>query len=280
MARPFGTRIWELVEERGPLCVGIDPSSALLAAWGLDDSAEGLERFSLTVVEAVGDLGAVVKPQSAFFERFGSKGIAVLETVISEVRGRGALVVMDAKRGDVGSTMAAYADAYLDQGSTLACDAVTVSPYLGFGSLQPMVEAALANDAGLFVLARTSNPEGATVQVATAEDGRTVAQTILDGVAALNAGASPMGSIGVVLGATLPMLTDVQINGPILAPGVGAQGARPSDLPTTFGSALPYVLPSVSRALLAAGPGRNDLRNATLDLQTECAHLRDCKAGR
>src|SRR5262249_50706398 len=151
-------------DERGPLCVGIDPHASLLADWGLGDDPAGLERFALTVVEALADRVAVLKPQSAFFERFGSRGIAVLERAVALAREAGALVLMDAKRGDIGSTMAAYAAAYLDPASPLASDAVTVSPYLGYGSLRPAVEAARAGGTGIFALALTSNPEGAEVQ--------------------------------------------------------------------------------------------------------------------
>ena len=172
-------------------------------AWGLNDDVAGLERFALTVVEALADRVAVLKPQSAFFERFGSRGVAVLETAVAEARAAGALVLMDAKRGDIGSTMAAYAATYLDEGSPLFSDALTVSPYLGFGSLRPALDAARASGAGVFVLALTSNPEGAEVQRATAAGGRSVAQVMLDHVAAENAGATPLGSVGAVVGATL-----------------------------------------------------------------------------
>ena len=162
---------------RGPLCVGIDPHLPLLRDWGLPDDPAGLERFALTVVEALADRVAVVKPQSAFFERFGSRGIAVLERVLAGIRAAGALALLDVKRGDIGSTMAGYAGAYLDPASPLAADAITASPYLGFGSLRPLLDAAYAHGAGVFVLALTSNPEGAAVQRATGPDGRTVAQT-------------------------------------------------------------------------------------------------------
>lgn len=164
MSEPFGVRLRTQMERRGPLCVGIDPSPALLTAWGLDDSPAGLERFSFTVAEAVADVAAAVKPQSAFFERWGSRGVAVLERLIPALREAGALVVLDAKRGDIASTMAGYAEAYLEQGSPMAVDAMTVSPYLGFGSLAGTIATAHANDAGLFVLARTSNPEAALLQ--------------------------------------------------------------------------------------------------------------------
>ena len=161
---PFGARLRRAMDERGPLCVGIDPHASLLADWGLDDDVAGLERFSRTVVEALADRVAVLKPQSAFFERFGSRGIAVLEKSVEEARAAGALVVMDAKRGDIGSTMAAYAETFLRKDAPLFSDALTVSPYLGYGSLQPAVDLARESGAGLFVLALTSNPEGGEVQ--------------------------------------------------------------------------------------------------------------------
>ncbi|MFD8808814.1 orotidine-5'-phosphate decarboxylase, partial [Streptomyces sp. NPDC059597] len=161
---PFGARLRRAMDERGPLCVGIDPHASLLAEWGLNDDVDGLERFSRRVVEAVADRVAVIKPQMAFFERFGSRGVAVLERVVQETRAAGALVVMDAKRGDIGSTMAGYAEAFLHKDAPLFSDALTVSPYLGYGSLAPAVALARETGTGLFVLALTSNPEGPEVQ--------------------------------------------------------------------------------------------------------------------
>ena len=143
------------------------------------------------------------KPQSAFFERHGSRGIAVLERVIADARDAGALVLLDAKRGDLGSTMQGYADAYLDPRSPLFVDAITVTPYLGFGSLQPMIDTATANGAGVFVVALTSNPEAPQFQHAVCADGRTVGATVLAEVGACNEGVEPMGSVGAVVGATL-----------------------------------------------------------------------------
>lgn len=178
------------MDERGPLCVGIDPHASLLAEWGLGDDIAGLERFSRTVVEALADRVAVLKPQSAFFERFGSRGLAVLEKSVQEARAAGALVVMDAKRGDIGSTMAAYAEAFLRPEAPLFSDALTVSPYLGYGSLSPAVALARESGAELFVLALTSNPEGGEVQHAVRADGRTVGATMLAHLAAENAGRS------------------------------------------------------------------------------------------
>ncbi|MFC4032060.1 orotidine-5'-phosphate decarboxylase [Streptomyces polygonati] len=260
---PFGARLRRAMDARGQLCVGIDPHGSLLTDWGLNDDVAGLERFSLTVVEALAGSVAVLKPQSAFFERFGSRGVAVLERTVAAARQAGALVLMDAKRGDVGSTMAAYAAAYLDQDAPLFCDAVTVSPFLGFGSLRPALDAARISGAGVFVLALTSNPEGPEVQRAIADDGRSVAQVVLDHIAAENAGAEPLGSVGAVIGATLGEAgADLAVNGPLLAPGIGAQGATPAGLPRVFGDAAPNVLPSVSRDVLRHGPDPVALRNA------------------
>jgi orotidine-5'-phosphate decarboxylase len=260
----FGARLRRAMDDRGPLCVGIDPHASLLAEWGLNDDVAGLERFSRTVVEAMADRVAVLKPQSAFFERFGSRGVAVLEKAVAEARAAGALVVMDAKRGDIGSTMAAYAESFLRKDAPLFSDALTVSPYLGYGSLKPAVELARENGAGLFVLALTSNPEGGEVQHAVRADGRNVGATMLAHLAAENAGEEPLGSFGAVVGATLGDLSsyDLAINGPLLAPGIGAQGATPADLPRVFGAAVRDVVPNVSRGVLRHGPDVGALRSA------------------
>ncbi|MGW5676863.1 orotidine-5'-phosphate decarboxylase [Streptomyces sp. NPDC003860] len=268
---PFGARLHEALRTRGPLCVGIDPHASLLKDWGLDDDVAGLERFSRTAVEALADRVAVLKPQSAFFERFGSRGVAVLEKTVEEARAAGALVLMDAKRGDIGSTMAAYAAAYLDPSSPLFSDAVTLSPYLGFGSLRPALDAAAASGAGVFVLALTSNAEGAEVQRATAADGRPLAQVMLDHMAAENVDAWPLGSVGAVVGATLADAgVNLAINGPLLAPGIGAQGATPADVPRVFGSVAGNVVPSVSRGVLRHGPDAAALRAAATRFAEEC----------
>ena len=214
----------------------------------------GLERFALTAVEALAPHVSVVKPQSAFYERFGSRGVAVLERVIAESRAAGALVLLDVKRGDIGSTTQAYADAYLDPSSPLAADAITASPYLGFGSLDPMFETARRHDAGVFVLALTSNKEGPEVQHARVPDGGTVAGLVLDRLRGLNDGADPLGSFGAVVGATIGDPEErLDINGPLLAPGYGAQGGTVADLRRIFGTAAGAVLPSSSRGAAARG---------------------------
>lgn len=265
---PFGARLRAAMDERGPFCAGIDPHASLLADWGLPDSPAGLERFALGAVEALAPVVAAVKPQSAFFERFGSAGIAVLERTIAIGREAGAQVILDVKRGDIGSTAAAYAEAYLHQGSPLAVDCITASPYLGVGSLRPMVDLARANGAGILALALTSNPEAPPLQHALMADGRTVAGSVLDALrefnaGELNAGAGPMGSFGAVVGATIGGTTeDLAIGGPILAPGVGAQGGDAETVRRIFEGVLPLVLPTSSREILGAGPDARSLRDA------------------
>jgi orotidine-5'-phosphate decarboxylase len=270
MIESFGARLRAAMDEFGPACAGIDPHPGLLAHWGLDETAQGLETFAMTCVEAFVGTVAVVKPQSAFFERFGSAGIAVLERTLAALREAGTLSLLDVKRGDIGSTMAAYAHAYLSQDSSLRSDAITLSPFLGFESLRPALDLAQQTGRGLFVLALTSNPEGAQVQHAF-KDGRTVAGSIVDGVTSQNAPdarAGVLGSVGLVIGATVgEAVHDLGLdlaaaNAPLLAPGVGAQGATTADLRSVFGAARHNVLASSSREILRAGPDVADLKAA------------------
>lgn len=266
----FGSRVVAARAAYGPLCVGIDPHASLLAEWGLSDDLAGLDRFASVCVEAFAGRVGFVKPQSAFFERFGAAGVAVLERTIQDLRHTGTLVILDVKRGDIGTTAAAYATAYLDDDAPMAADAVTVSPFLGFGSLEPFLAEAERNDAGVFVLARTSNPEGAQVQSAVGGSGQTVAAEILGELAARNAGAAPLGSHGAVVGATLAHLEEnVAINGPLLVPGFGAQGGTVDDLRRLFGHVWDAVLPSSSRGVLAAGPDPQALADAITTLNAE-----------
>jgi orotidine-5'-phosphate decarboxylase len=269
----FGSRLAEAKLRRGPLCVGIDPHPELLRAWGLPTTPAGLAAFCDICVEAFAGF-AVVKPQVAFFEAYGAAGFAVLERTFAALRSAGVLVLADAKRGDIGSTMAAYAAAWAGD-SPLATDAVTASPYLGFGSLRPLLEAAAEHDRGVFVLAATSNPEGATVQHA-AFDGRTVAQWIVDQAAVVNrsAGPSELGYVGVVVGATTFKAPDVSaLGGPVLVPGVGAQGGRPEALRGLGGAAPGQLLPAVARDVLRAGPAVPDLRAAAERMLAAVAYL-------
>jgi orotidine-5'-phosphate decarboxylase len=282
---PFGARLARAMDAHGPLCVGIDPHPGLLAAWGLPRTAEGLRRFSLTVLEAAAGRAAAVKPQVALYESYGAAGFAVLEELLGQARAAGLLTVADAKRGDIGSTMEAYAAAWLEDGSPLAADAVTLSPYLGFESLRPALDLAARTGRGTFVLALTSNPEGRSVQHVGGAG--SVARAVCSAAAAENArvldgagpggdpGADPaapgraaLGPCGLVVGATVgDALAELGIDlaglrGPLLAPGYGAQGARAEDLPAVFGVAAGQVLATSSRAILGRGPAVPALREA------------------
>lgn len=274
--RGFGARVAGVVADRGPLCLGIDPHPELLRAWGLPLNAEGLQRFCDVCVSAFAEF-SLVKPQVAFFEMYGSAGFAVLERTIATLREAGVLVIADAKRGDIGSTMAAYAQAWAGQGP-LTADAVTASPYLGFGSLRPLLDLAAENGRGVFVLAATSNPEGAEIQRAVI-GGRTVAQSIVDAAAAANRAALPgLGSVGVVVGATLDSASGEvpdlsEIGGPVLVPGVGAQGGRPEALADLGGAPPGCILPAVSREVLRAGPGESQIRAAAERMRDAVAYL-------
>ena len=261
-AESFGVRLRRVLDTAGHLCVGIDPHPYLLEEWELPDTGKGLREFGLRVVEAAADSVGIVKPQVAFFERHGSAGYAALEATISAARAAGLLVIADAKRGDVGTSVEAYAQAWLTPGAPLEADAMTVSAFQGVGSLEAPMILAREQGKGLFVLAATSNPESRPVQSAILAVGdfatRTVAASI---VAEVNRGnIAPLGSFGVVIGATIS-LADFGLTGsdlastPILAPGFGFQGADFASLPATFGAASVNALVSSSRGILEAGPG-------------------------
>ena len=263
MTAPYGRRLAAVIAQRGALCVGIDPHPAILDRWELPASPVGVERCARGMVEALGGSVAVFKPQSAFFEAYGSPGIAVLERTLADIAAAGALSILDVKRGDIGSTMEAYAAAYLTDDSPLAADAVTLSPYLGFGSLAGAIEVAREQGRGVYVLALTSNPEGRELQQARLADGRSVVQVIVAGAAQANRGDHP-GPVGLVVGATVGR-TGVDfsgLNGSILAPGLGAQGGTAGDLAEVFGAAVSMVLPSLSREVMLAGPDPTALRAA------------------
>lgn len=260
----FGERLTAAMAECGQVCVGIDPHASLLASWGLPDTAEGVREFSLTVVRELAGQVPAVKPQSAFYERHGAAGISALEETLAACRDAGLISILDVKRGDIGSTMGGYADAYLRRGAPLEADAITVSPYLGAGSLTPAADLALENGKGLYVLTLTSNPEGASIQHA-GEPGQSVARRILEWVGERNVSemrdGRRVGSIGCVIGATVGSVPaelglDLTSSGAtFLAPGVGAQGGTVADLHEVFGANFGRVLASVSRSVLSAGPG-------------------------
>jgi orotidine-5'-phosphate decarboxylase len=271
----FGTRMAAAIDKTGPLCAGIDPSESLLRAWSLSDDAVGLREFGARCIDAFSGVVPVVKPQVAFFERFGAAGIAALETLIRDAQEAGLLVIADAKRGDIGTTMEAYASTWLDPRNPLCADAVTATPYLGLGSLQPMFDLAAGHGRGVMVVVRTSNPEGRALQEARTESGQgpAVEDMLLAQIAELNAGGLPLpGTVGAVVGATLARSKFAlsSLGGPILAPGVGAQGATADDVGKLFRGCKPgSVVASSSRSLLAAGPDPSSLRAAALASREE-----------
>lgn len=265
MTAEFGVRLAEQLSTRGRLCVGVDPHPSILQAWGLTPDVAGLASCVRTMIETLGDVVAVFKPQLALFEAHGAAGLGVLERFVAAADKAGAMVIMDAKRGDIGSTMDAYARAYLADDSPLAGDALTVSPFLGFGSLTPAIQLAEATGRGLYVLCRTSNPEGAQVQNALVGE-RTVAQVMIDEVNQANAGRDP-GPFGLVIGGTHTHL-DVDLEGftgSILVPGIGAQGGSVESLGRLFGAAAHRILPTSSRDIMAAGPDPQALRTKVAD---------------
>lgn len=265
MTHSFGSRLAAEFAAGRHLCAGIDPHAPLLADWGLADDASGAERMGRDVVAAAAGIAACVKPQIAFFERFGSAGFVALERVLADARAAGLLVVADVKRGDIGSSFAAYADAWLAPGSPLESDAMTVAAYQGFGTLEGAFGYVRDHGKGLFVLAATSNPEASAVQQAVRADGRTVAAAMVADAEEFNRQSHPgdqVGSVGVVLGATL-RLGDFGISTgerpagpalPVLAPGFGHQGARVDEARSIFGGLGGALLANESRSILAGGP--------------------------
>jgi orotidine-5'-phosphate decarboxylase len=265
MVDTFGARLQERIRALGPLCVGIDPSRQILESWDRPDSVDGLEFFSLAVLEAVLDTAAAIKPQVAFFERFGSQGIRVLERLMAEARDADILIVADAKRGDIAETNDGYAEAWLGERSALVADALTVSPYLGVSALAPFFDVASASGRGVFVLAATSNEAGRPIQRARTDDNERVEELVLRSIAEINRRDDGLGSLGVVLGATRdrPEFDLASLGGPYLVPGVGSQGATAQHVARLFDRCPPAtVLASVSRAILQAGPERAALRDA------------------
>lgn len=264
----FGDKLVEAGRAHGRLCAGIDPHAALLEKWGLNIDLDGLKKFTETCVEAFAGNVALVKPQVAFYEAFGSRGFAILEDALVALNAAGTMVVADAKRGDIGSTMAGYAQAWLDSQSPLATDSVTVSPYLGYGSLEPALSAANNRGKGVFVLAATSNPEALELQQHRNANGATISQQIVDYASSTNKiykDAGHYGNVGVVVGATLenpPVLSE--LNGPILLPGVGAQGATASDVARITQGVEELAFANISRAILGQGPTVSELRSAAL----------------
>ncbi len=274
----FGTRLQQAVAEHGRIVAGIDPHASLLEAWSLPDTPDGLREFSHAALAAVRGRVAAIKPQSAFFERHGAAGVAVLEELLAAARAAGVLTILDVKRGDIGSTMTAYAQAHLLPGAPLEADAVTLSPFLGTGSLDPAVALATAHGKGLFLLALTSNPDGPQVQHALTGQDTPVALEIARHAEQVGGAADgSWSSIGLVVGATVGDafrrlgLDRAAPSVPLLAPGFGAQGAGPAQIPEVFGKSAGHVLVSLSRGLLAAGPDPAALSRRAEQLRREYA---------
>ncbi|MBD9490501.1 orotidine-5'-phosphate decarboxylase [Ensifer sp. ENS11] len=275
----FCSRFLRIAEDLSPLCVGFDPSSAILRSWGLGTDAQGAAALCSALLDALDGLAGIVKPQVAFFEALGPEGMDVLARFIREAKARNLLVIADAKRGDIGSSMEAYASAWLGPDSPFQADAVTANPYLGLGALAPMFDLAANTGTAVFVVVRSSNPEGASIQSAMTE-GHSVALDLATSIADWNeavAGKGAVGPVGAVVGATgcgqSAALLDALPNGLFLAPGIGAQGATMEDASKLFGSSARRVIPTVSRSILSAGPDVKRLRAAIADYSRQSRRL-------
>jgi orotidine-5'-phosphate decarboxylase len=265
----FADRLGEAVERKhSQLLVGLDPRLDLLpmelrgeAVLGRAAAASAVARFCKGIVDAVFPYVVGVKPQSAFFEALGADGARALEEVCDHARSIGLLVVLDAKRGDIGSTARAYATAFLeprDGGPPLA-DAMTASPYLGHDGVEPFLAACRRHGAGVFFLVRTSNAGAADVQDATMSDGRPLWQLLAEFTREWGeplVGERGLSSVGAVVGATIPRAVSearrLMPQTPLLLPGVGAQGATPADVARAFTSGPASALVTASRSVIYA----------------------------
>ncbi len=264
MVLNFAARLRERIFDGGHLCVGIDPSRRQLERWGRDNDASGLEFAALAILDAVGDVAVAVKPQVAYFERFGSAGYRVLERVMSDARDLGILVIADAKRGDIDSTNMGYGEAWLAPSSPLVADAVTFSAYLGIDAIDPVFALAAETGRGVFVVVSSSNDEGRPIQSARTSTDESVEEYLLRSIAERNRSSTP-GTVGAVYGATRdrPHFDLGELGGPILAPGAGTQGADAERIGRLFERCEPgSVLVNVARAIGDAGPEKRSLRDA------------------
>jgi len=261
----FSRRLETTFSRHGQLCVGIDPHDQLLEDSGFATNPQGLADFCNSMLDALSGTVGIIKPQVSFFERYGSLGFKVLEDLCSQASSRGFLVIADAKRGDIGTTMSAYADAWLAKDAPFIVDALTVSPYLGVGALAPAVALASERGKGLFVLCATSNSEGRELQSAIGKQG-SVASMVVQEVQVLNGVSAQsktrFGTVGLVVGATVKLdalgLSDLNLaegapKSAILAPGFGAQGAKLSDAKHIFGANADNVIYTISRSALRDG---------------------------
>ncbi len=258
MTEHFADRLLAACETKGaPVCVGLDPVLEKMPdTVRVDDPGESLFRFCNGVLEAVAPHVPAVKPQSACFERYGPAGVAALHRVVSHAKARGLIVILDAKRGDIGTSAAHYAAATLGPNGA---DAVTVNAYLGADGLQPFLDVATPHGQGLFALVRTSNPGGDAIQTPRLADGRSVAELVADQVAALGAtavGRSGYSAVGAVVGATKPedakSLRQRMAKQLFLVPGFGAQGGTAEDIRGCFDADGKGALITASRSVIYA----------------------------
>lgn len=268
-AATFADRVAEAVDrKRSQLLVGLDPRPELLPVELRGDThasrgaaADAVARFCRGLVDAVAPYVVGVKPQLAFFEALGADGVRAFEDACEYARAAGLLVVADGKRGDIGSTARAYADAYLEErpGAAPPVDALTVNPYLGSDSLEPFLAACRRSGTGLFCLVKTSNAGSADIQDATLSDGRRLWQQVAELVAEWGeelVGDRGLSSVGAVVGATYPRAVAearrLMPQAILLLPGVGAQGATPADVARAFTSGPASALVPVSRSVIYA----------------------------
>lgn len=269
----FGLRLSNSMAKYGPLCVGIDPHRKLLTDWGYNIDAEGAELYAMRMLQAASGRAAAVKFQSSMFERYGSKGIAALERVLYAARQMGIITIVDCLHGGLATTISAISDAYFKPGAPLLADAITLLPYYGARSLGGVINDALDNGRGVFVASLTSNEEGASLQTAIRQRGDYKGKTVAFGVAStvqkFNNGINGMGSVGLIIGATIGQWIDdsgidpSQFTGPILSPGYGWQGAEAKDLRSVFKGTKGNVLVTVSRFIASHGPDIKSLAEAT-----------------
>lgn len=262
----FARRFAAVRAARGPLVFGLDPSAQLLESWGLGDTPDGLDQFADIALAAADGTAGIVKPQSAFYERHGWRGIRTLQRLIETARARGLLVILDGKRGDVASTNDAYARAYLGAGAPLAADALTVHPWLGIAAMDSFISRAVESGSCVLVVTRSSNPQARAIQSG-------AEQRLLAAIGTLNTALAPgaIGPVGAVVApvAIEPALDLAAAHCLFLAPGVGAQGASPADVAEVFAACPDRVMPSASRSLLSAGPDLSRLRDAVSALAGE-----------
>lgn len=271
----FADRVAEAVaRKRSQLVVGLDPHLDLLpvelrgeAVLGRAAAASAVARFCKGIVDSVGPYVVAVKPQTAFFETLGADGMRALEEVCDYARSVGILVLVDAKRGDIGPTARAYASAFLEprDGTSPLADAITASPYLGYDSCEPFIAACRRHGAGVFFLVRTSNAGATEVQDATLSDGRPLWQYLAELVHEWGqqlVGEHGLSSVGAVVGATHPRAVSqarkLMPQTPILLPGVGAQGATPADVARAFTSGPASALVTASRSVIFAFRGTDE----------------------